>query len=429
MRALIFTFGTRGDVEPYAALAERLQREGHAVTLSAPGAYREDVERRGIGFEPMGDAMHTAMRALMADVRGPSEAMRLARRMTQAMRLSLSDQWSVAQKVEPTIIVSHPKALAGIHIAERLGIPFVASLPLPFLTPTRDFPMPFLARRFPGPINRLSYQFNRFTAVAYGGMINQFRTRTLGMRRTSRVSDYLHRDGERVPVLYPFSSHVVPRPADYPESAHITGYWFPEKEKPAAEWVPPTALRDFLDAGPAIYIGFGSMGFAKQSAARSEMVLDAVRRAGVRAVVAKGWGGLEDISDSRIHVIDEAPHDWLFPRVSAVVHHGGAGTTAAGLSAGRPSMICPVLGDQPFWGSRVHELEAGPLPLPLRTATAATLSARIEQLTSTTRYADQAASLAHSISLEDGTGNAVRVLERIDIASESSWDQRHDPSR
>lgn len=413
MRALIFTFGTRGDVEPYAALAERLQREGHDVTLSAPGAYGEDVERRGVAFEPMGDAMQTATRALMADVRGPAEAATLARRMTQAMRLALSDQWAVAQRVEPTIIVSHPKALAGIHIAERLGITFVASLPLPFLTPTRDFAIPFLARRFPGPVNRLSYQFNRFTAVAYGGMINRFRTRTLGMRRTSRLSDYLHRRGDRVSVLYPFSPHVVPRPVDYPDSAHITGYWFPEKE----EWTPPPALREFLDEGPAIYIGFGSMGFAKRSAARSEMVLDAVRRAGVRAIVAKGWGGLEDISDSRIHVIDEAPHDWLFPRVAAVVHHGGAGTTAAGLRAGKPTLICPVLGDQPFWGGRVHALEAGAPPLPLRKATAATLSASIEQLVSTDRYADRAASLAQGIALEDGTGVAVRVLERIDTAS------------
>lgn len=418
MRALIFTFGTRGDIEPYAALAERLQREGHAVTLSAPGAYREEVERRGIGFEPMGDAMHTAMRALMADVRGPSEAATLARQMSQAMRRSLSDQWSVAQKIDPTIIVSHPKALAGIHIAERLGIPFVASLPLPFLTPTRDFAIPFLARQFPGPVNRLSYQFNRFTAVAYGGMINRFRTRTLGLRRTSRMSDYLHHGGERVPVLYPFSPHVVPPPTDYPDSAHVTGYWFSEKQDD--EWTPPPALQEFLDADTAIYVGFGSMAFAKHSAARSEMILEAVRRSGVRAVVAKGWGGLDDISDPRVHVIDEAPHDWLFPRVAAVVHHGGAGTTAAGLAAGRPTLVCPILGDQPFWGSRVHTLEAGPLPLPLRNATAATLSARIEQLTSSTRYADQAKSLAHRISLEDGTGTAVRILEQIDVAREGS---------
>lgn len=169
MRALIFTFGTRGDVDPYVALASRLQREGHAVTLSAPGVYREDLERRGIRFEPMGDAMHDEMRALMADSRGPVEAATLARRMSQAMRRSLSEQWTVAQKVDPTVIVSHPKALAGVHIAERLGIPFVASLPLPFLTPTRDFAIPFVARRFPGPVNHLSYQFNRFTALAYGG--------------------------------------------------------------------------------------------------------------------------------------------------------------------------------------------------------------------------------------------------------------------
>lgn len=180
--------------------------------------------------------------------------------------------------------------------------------------------------------------------------------------------------------------------------------------------------RIVLDAGPAIYIGFGSMGFAKQSAKRSEMILDAVRRAGLRAIAAKGWGGLEDISDARIHVIDEAPHDWLFPRVAAVVHHGGAGTTAAGLRAGRPTLICPVLGDQPFWGARVHALEAGPPPLPLRKATPATLSASIKQLLSTDRYADRAASLARGIALDDGTGDAVRALEGIEIDSVNNGD-------
>lgn len=409
MRALIFTFGTRGDIEPYAALAERLQREGHSAVLSAPEVYREELERRHITFAPMGTAMHDLVRDMMANTQGPAEAMKLASRMAPAMRTSLSDQWAVAQQVEPTVIVSHPKALAGFHIAEHLGVPFVASLPLPFLTPTRDFAIPFLSRRLPGAVNKLSYQFNRFTAIAYGGMLNRFRAQSLGIRRSSRVSDYLHRGGERVPVLYPFSPQVIPRPEDYPTSAHVTGYWFREKQE--QKWIPPLALRSFLDEGPAIYVGFGSMGFEKRAEERSAVILDAVKRAGVRAVVAKGWGGVSDITDERIFMIDEAPHDWLFSRVSAVVHHGGAGTTAAGLRAGKPTLICPVLGDQPFWGARVHALGAGPLPL--RKVTAAALSTRIEQLISTSHYAERAASLARSISHEDGTGNAVRILEQI----------------
>lgn len=418
MRVLIFAFGTRGDIEPYAHLAERLTQEGHTAVLSAPAAYLDELDLHGIEFEPMGNAMHDLVREMMSSS-GATGTMALARAMPQAMRASLNDQWEVARRVEPTIIVSHPKALAGIHIAERLDIPFVASLPLPFLTPTRDFAIPFLARSLPGPMNHLSYQFNRFTAVAYGRMINRFRSEQLGLPRVSRVSDYLHLGGERVPVLYPFSRHVVPQPADYPDSAHITGYWFREAKR--TDWTPPQELREFLDDDrPVIYIGFGSMGFGKRAAERGTLILDAVRQAGVRAVVARGWGGITGSSDADVLVIDGAPHDWLFPRVTAVVHHGGSGTTAAGLRAGRPTLICPILGDQPFWGSRTHALDVGPSPLPLRKATAATLSARIDQLVTTPRYADNAAALATRINAEDGTGAAVRLLEEISASGASA---------
>ncbi|MGM7671485.1 glycosyltransferase [Microbacterium sp. A93] len=361
MRVLIATFGTRGDIDPYAALAERLRREGHVAVLCAPEPYRKDVEALGVGFEPAGTEMHEIVRAGMTSASGPGDAIRMARRMTQAMRESLQEQWQAAQRVEPTLIVSHPKALAGFHIAERLGIPFVASLPLPFLTPTGDFPIPFIARSLPRSANRFSYQFNRFTAIAYGGMINRFRSEHLGLRRVSRTSDYLHRNGERVPVLYPISRHVVPRPTDFPDSAHITGYWF--RGVGHTDWAAPPELETFLSAdGPVVYVGFGSMGFGAKAQARGQIVLDAIRQVGARAIVATGWGGLLASSADDVHVIDDAPHQWLFPRVSAVVHHGGSGTTAAGLRAGRPTLICPILGDQPFWGSRIHELGAGPAP-------------------------------------------------------------------
>lgn len=415
MRVLIFTFGTRGDVDPFAALAERLKTSGHVAALAAPEPYR-DVVHSGAGFEPMATEMDRVMRAGMAELGGPAQGWTLARQMLAAMRVSLDEQWEIAQRVQPTLIVAHPKALGGLHIAERLGIPFVASLPLPFLTPTNAFPVPFLARPLPGRLNRLTYQFNRFTALAYGGMINKFRRERLGLPPMSRFSDYLTTgDGQPVPALYPFSQYVVPVPGDYPASAHVTGYWFRETRP---TWEPPTDLLDFLHGSrPVVYVGFGSMGFGAKAEQRGQVVRRALQEVGVRAVVATGWGSLTARATDDIFVIEDVPHEWLFPRVDAVVHHGGSGTTAAGLRAGKPTLICPVLGDQPFWGRRIYELGAGPLPLPLRSATPHTLAGRILELISREEYANASQAIGEQIASEDGTGNAVEVLQSIQAAS------------
>ncbi|MDF2562820.1 MAG: hypothetical protein K0R99_4266 [Microbacterium sp.] len=411
MRALILTFGTRGDIQPYAALAEQLTKSGHEAVLAAPDSYRATVAA-DVRFRPMATAMDQVMRDGMTRLRGPAHALTLARRMYGAMRTSLREQWEIAQEVQPGVVVAHPKALGGLHVAERLGVPFVASLPLPFLTPTSAFPIPFMTRQLPASLNRATYDVNRFTAIAYGGMINRFRRDTLGLPRMSRFSDYLvTRAGDEVEVLYPFSRHVVPVPADYPASAHVTGYWLRDT---APEWDPPRDLLDFLNgAKPVVYLGFGSMGFGARAQERGRLVQEALREAGVRAVVSTGWGSLAIAPSEHVHPVDDVPHDWLFPRVDAVIHHGGSGTTAAGLRAGRPTLVCPVLGDQPFWGGRVHALGVGPRPLPLRQATPHALTERIVDLVSNRAYRPAAAELGARISAEDGLGNATRALEEL----------------
>ncbi|WP_349428292.1 glycosyltransferase [Microbacterium sp. LWS13-1.2] len=413
MRVLILTFGTRGDVEPFAALAQRLTAAGHTAVLAAPEPYRETVAA-DVDFEPMATEMDRVMRAGMTRLRGPAHALTLAREMAQGMRVSLQEQWQIAQQVQPTVIVGHPKALGGLHVAERLGLPFVASLPLPFLTPTSAFPVPFLSRQLPGSLNRISYDFNRFTALAYGGMINRFRRETLGLSRMSRRTDYLTtREGAAVPVLYPFSRHVVPVPADYPSSAHVTGYWFGES---ARGWEPPRDLAEFLGGDrPVIYLGFGSMAFGGRAEDRGRLVREALDEVGARAVVSTGWGALTIEPNEYIHPVDEVPHDWLFSRVDAVVHHSGSGTTAAGLRAGKPTLVCPVLGDQPFWGRRVHELGVGPRPLPLPRATSNALAARLAELLSNATYAASASTLSAQLASEDGPDAAIRVLEQIEL--------------
>jgi len=206
-------------------------------------------------------------------------------------------------------------------------------------------------------------------------------------------------------VLHGFSAHVLPRPADWRPGLEVVGYW-PSPEPPG--WVPPPELVDFLDAGPApVFVGFGSMG-SGQDGWLSETVAGALRRSGGRAVVQAGWAGLEGVGPD-VLTIGDVPHSWLFPRVAAVVHHGGAGTAGAAFTAGTPAVAVPVYADQPLWGERIRALGVGPAPLPFRALTADALAERIRDL-QTGRYRDAAADLGRRVRTEDGAGRVVEAL-------------------
>jgi sterol 3beta-glucosyltransferase len=248
----------------------------------------------------------------------------------------------------------------------------------------------------------------------YRRMTNRFRADTLDLPPLPRFADLLvTRAGAPIPILYPYSPHLLPVPPDFPPHVHVTGSWFLE---PTTAWEPPAALTTFLDAGPPpVYVGFGSMG-GKGARRRTQIVLDALARAGQRGVLARGWGGLSmEAAPDTVFALDEAPHDWLFPRMAAVVHHGGAGTTAAGLRAGKPTVICPILGDQPFWGRLVAERGLGPQPIPQRKLSAARLAAAIRQAVENPTIGQRAAVIGAQIRAEDGVGNGVALLEHYHL--------------
>lgn len=413
MRILITAFGTRGDVQPYVALGGALRDRGHTVTLAVPDGFREMVDGAGLALHPAGSRMLAMLQQVMPELSGARDALRTLGVMREAMREHLDEQWAAATATEPDLVVHHPKCLAGPHLAEAVGARGVLSLPLPFYTPTRAFPIPFLGgTSLGGRGNRASYAFTRVTGLMYGGMINDFRRR-LGLGPARRLADPLRGpDGAPVPVLYPYSRHVVPVPPDFPPTAHVTGYWFLAHD-PA--WRPDPRLTDFLAAGPPpVYVGFGSMGFGKGADQRGAAVLRALRANRVRGIVATGWGGLSagDAPSDDVLVVDAVPHDWLFDRVAAVVHHGGAGSTAAALRAGKPSLICPFLGDQPFWGARVHRIGAGPRPLPARRL-ATGLTDRLADLLRDDGYRHRAGEVGAAIRDEDGLAAGVAVLEGL----------------
>ncbi|MFJ5588946.1 glycosyltransferase [Streptomyces noursei] len=210
------------------------------------------------------------------------------------------------------------------------------------------------------------------------------------------------------PVFHGFSPLVVPRPADWPSQVEVAGYWWPARPH---GWRPPAELVDFLQAGPPpVFIGFGSMA-PGQGERLGELVMAAVARTGMRAVVQAAWAGLGAVGDD-ILAIGDLPHDWLFPRTAAVVHHAGAGTTAAGLRAGVPAVPVPVMADQPFWAARLHQLGVAARPLPFHELTAEALGAAITACVTEPALRQRAAELARRIAAEDG---AAAVLARVGV--------------
>jgi sterol 3beta-glucosyltransferase len=422
MNIFIVTFGSRGDVQPYAALGKGLQIAGHSVMVCTAEDYEPFIREHGLEYGYMTgellklidtDAGREAMEETVGLLGSLKSMIKLTRQTKPLNRQMVLDSWAAAQEMQPDLVLYHPKALAAVSIAEAFNAPPVMALLQPMMIPTAEFPPPGMpALPLGGAYNKLSYKAVAAGYSTYTGMVNELRQEKMGLKKFPRGTGlYQTADGKPITVLHGFSAHVIPRPGDWPEHVHIPGYWFLDRQE---DWQPSAELADFLAAGEApVYVGFGSMA-GKDPARLTKIVVDALQQARVRGILASGWGGLKtaDLPGSILQ-IEGAPHDWLFPQMAAVLHHGGAGTTAAGLRAGRPSVICPFMGDQPFWGSRVHALGVGPQPIPQKKLTANELAAAIRTAVSDERMQEKANSLGQKIRGEDGVRTAVAAIEQM----------------
>lgn len=421
MKILITTYGTLGDVQPYVVLGKGLKQAGNQVILGTSERFRDFVEGHGLTFGHMDDGLLAIIdtdqgRAMLENTTNifdvVKQNIKLGKQVKPLQIAQLRETSELVKSVKPDFLLYHPKTGAAPHIAEKLGIGCALVTPIPMLVPTSEWPFPVLPDiKLGGWYNRLSYRIiSKLTGFFLGKYIRNLRN-DIGLKPMAKFDLLKNGDGHDIPVLHMVSEAVLPRPADWPTNAYMTGYCFLEREK---DWAPSADLQVFLDAGPPpVYVGFGSMaGRNPQLLART--VIDALQRAEVRGIVATGWGGLnpEPLPDS-IFKIDNAPHDWLFPRVSAVVHHGGAGTTAAGLCSGRPSVIVPFFGDQPFWGRLVHSLGAGTKPISRKKLTADQLAAAIKDAISNPDLLNRAGEIGKKIRQEDGIGNTIAVIEKI----------------
>ena len=411
MHITILGYGSRGDVQPYIALGVRLQQAGHTVRLAAPEPFETFVTNHGLEFAPLAGDPPQLVRDLVE--KAGWNLLRTVQVMGEyAIPLAAQVLADVHRACRGTDVVIHSFLMtnAGHEAALQLDVPDFSALIFPIFTRTAAFPnMMFPALPLGDIYNRLTHDvftqtFWQGSRLAYGWVRRKH-------PHLPRLSGWPFSTSSRQspPILYGFSSHVIPRSPDWGENVHVTGYWFLDT---APYWQPPADLVDFLEAGPPpVHIGFGSM-ITDEATRLTEIALDALAQTGQRGLLLTGWGGLgkADLPD-HVFKIEAAPFDWLFPRVAAVVHHGGAGTTATALQAGVPAIVIPFTSDQPFWGRRVYQLGVGPRPIPRKKLTAEKLAQAIRTATSDQAMRHRAAELGERIRAEDGVTRAAEVIE------------------
>lgn len=413
MRITIFTIGSRGDVQPYVALGMGLQRAGHAVTIATHAPFAGFVAQHGLGFRPVTgnprEVLESEQGQRWLRSRNAVTFLREFRRITRPLlEQGINDAWDTCH--DAGAIIFSPLGMVTAHVAEKLGLPCAMAVLLP-QGATRAFPSPLVAPGFPlgGTYNYLTHvSFDWLYWLVFRDVINDWRRNRLGLTPLPLTPPYRRMIRLQIPALYGYSPSVVPQPADWPDCWQTTGYWFLDA---APDWQPSESLAKFLASGPPpVYIGFGSM--ATQNAETlTGIAVEALRRTGHRGVLLSGWAGLGGASlPEQVCLVDDVPHGWLFPQMAAVVHHGGAGTTGAGLRAGVPSIVTPVFGDQPFWGSTVARLGVGTRPLPQRTLTVEALAGAIHTATTDAGMRARAAALGVRIRAEDGVARAVDIL-------------------
>lgn len=413
MKILILATGSRGDIQPYVALGKGLKDAGHHIRFVSHKNFQTLAEEYGLEFWSVDS--DTRVIAESEEIRQSAEKgnfialmAQMAKEAQREARAFVEVGMSAGLGMD-LILAGLGGAFIGAAIAEKLGLRLMQAYVVPF-TPTREFSS-VLTPKLPRLLNRFSHQLARQMIWQGFRSADTMTRKFLEIPAAPIAGPYNSKSTRGLPILYGFSPSVIPTPSDWDENIHVTGYWFADE---ADGWTPPPALTNFLQAGPPpVYIGFGSMN-NRDPKKTADLVVHAVQQANQRAILLSGWGGLhkEDLPDS-IFMIDSIPHAWLFPRVAAVVHHGGASTTAAGLRAGVPSIIVPFFGDQPFWGRRVAELGVGPNPIPRAKLTSERLAQALQRSLADGEMRQRASALGEKIRAEDGIANAAKVIEQI----------------
>ena len=421
MHITMITFGSRGDIQPFLALGKGLQRRGHEVRLLTHGTFRTLAEHTGIPFFPLdestGELFQTTAGQMLLQTQGLRLYHQFARQTRPLIADTLATCWRACRGTE--VILSSLHGLPyGASLAEKLRLPLVLACLQPSQLPTGAFADPGFAHTFQPRASSsrwLNYGSHILAHLAFWEIffpdIDRARRRALGLPPFPIWMPWQALSAQANVLLLGYSPSLLPAPVEWPPRVAVTGYWFLDRDP---SWQPPAELKQFLQEGsPPVYIGFGSMSDA-QPEQLTPLIIEALERSQQRGVLLTGWGALQQVSHSaRVAAIPSIPHDWLFPQMAAVIHHGGAGTTGACLRAGIPSITVSFLPEQAFWGEQVYRRGAGPRPMTRRLLSATLLSQAINQALQNATMRRHAALLGQQIRAEDGIARAVEIFEQV----------------
>ncbi|HXF85553.1 MAG TPA: glycosyltransferase [Anaerolineales bacterium] len=409
--------GTRGDVLPYLALGLGLREAGSNVRIAAPIGFKFLIEPTGLTFAPFdgnpsdlliqqSDPL-TIGRSLCSSIQATRKFIHRARGLYPRMLQTAAEACRGS-----TVIVCGLSTLWGAHIAEYLQVPTLRAVLQP-LTPTREFSSVLLPFRFNllGIGNRLSHWIMlQAIWLSFHPEINHTRRTHFGLPRAPWLDPALRPFSDQPITLHGFSEHIIPRPKDWNEKQIITGYW----RSPSPQWTPPKELVQFIERSPrnTVAIGLGSPG-TKDFPHVLRIIEQALIQADARAVLTIPSFYHMHIKSERIFPIEYTPHEWLYQHVRVAVHHGGAGTTAAGLHAGIPTVTLPQGIDQFFWGERVYKIGVGTQPIPQRTLNAKKLASALREALWNESMQERAKRLSVALNLENGIRAAVRVMRQV----------------
>ena len=417
MKIAITTVGTRGDLQPYIALALGLKDAGHEVLIVSSKNEEAFVKNYGLDFFSLnvdiqklmdGDEVqemskgNNPLKFILSHLKG-------SKKLKQLMVETQGEIWTACQSAD--IIIFHPGMPLGFFIAKEKKRISVMANPFPVIA-TKDYPaiLFYTSPRFGGLFNKITHKiFEKLFWSLSKAAVVEFWDKSVKTKMNFSVSPMRQQIESGMPVINGYSNLFFQHPNDWQSNIHTTDNWFIDKEP---NFVPPTDLTNFIDNGEQpIYIGFGSMKDISSFKTTLNIIKETLDITKQRAVVGLGWSKLsynENIPDN-IFLIESIPHTWLFPQMKTVIHHGGAGTTATGLRAGKPTIIIPHNADQPAWGQRVYELGVGSKPIKKANLTVDKLASAI-RFTQQANIISNADKLGQELRKENGVKNAIKII-------------------